>query len=106
MEDEELTRLFDALGERGGLPTPTEPEIAAALDLARVVARGVVRRGAPLACYAAGLALGAAMDPAERARRLTALVAAVEALVAEREVGQDPPRAAHLGGAGDGTRDG
>jgi DNA-binding IclR family transcriptional regulator len=83
MEDEELDHLFTALGERGGLPTPTDAEVVAALDLARVVARGLVRRGAPLACYAAGLAMGAAMDPAEREARLRALVAEAEALVEE-----------------------
>lgn len=87
--DEELDRLFTALGERAGLPTPTEAEVTAALDLARVVARGVVRRGAPLACYAAGLAMGAAMDPAERAERLTALVAEVEAMVTEGDGHRD-----------------
>jgi hypothetical protein len=87
MADEELDRLFAALDERADLPTPTDAEVTAALDLARVVARGVVRRGAPLACYAAGLAMDAAMDPALRARRLEALVAEVEAMVAEGGAG-------------------
>lgn len=85
MADRELERLFAALSARADLPTPSEAEVAAALDLARVVARGVVRRGAPLACYAAGLAVGAATDPAERAARLRDLVVEAEALVAEGE---------------------
>jgi hypothetical protein len=83
MPDAELDRLFTALAERADLPQPTEAEVDAALDLARVVAHGAVRRGAPLACYAAGLAMGAAMDPAERAARLRDLVAEVEALTAD-----------------------
>jgi hypothetical protein len=83
MSDPELDHLFAALGERADLPTPTDAEVTAALDLARVVARGVVRRGAPLACYAAGLAIGEATDPEERTARLRALVAEVEALAAE-----------------------
>ncbi len=80
MTDEDLDRLFAALGARTDLPAPTDPEVTAALDLARVVAHGTVRRAAPLVCYAAGLAMGAAMDPAERAARLTALIAEVEAM--------------------------
>jgi hypothetical protein len=84
MADHELAALFAALSERADLPTPSDDEVAAALHLARVVARGVVRRGAPLACYAAGLAIGAATDPAERAVRLRELVAEAEALAAER----------------------
>jgi hypothetical protein len=83
VSDPELDHLFDALSERSGLPTPTEAEITAALDLARVVARGVIRKGAPLACYAAGLAIGAATDPVERAARLEGLMAEVERLIAE-----------------------
>jgi DNA-binding IclR family transcriptional regulator len=83
MEDEELHRLFTALGGRAALPIPSDAEVIAALDLARVVAHGSVRRGAPLVCYAAGLAMGAAMDPAERAARLAALVAEVEAMAAD-----------------------
>lgn len=89
--DDELDRLFDLLAEHS-LPRPTDEEIAAALDLARVVARGVVRRGAPLACYAAGLAYTAGATPAERAERLRALVAAVEDSAAESR-GPDDERA-------------
>lgn len=84
MADRDLTQLFTALSERADVPIPSDEEVAAALDLARVVARGVVRRGAPLACYAAGLAIGAATDPAERAQRLRAVLAEAEALAAEQ----------------------
>jgi DNA-binding IclR family transcriptional regulator len=83
MRDMELDRLFTALGERTDLPTPSDDEVTAALDLARVVARGLVRRGAPLTCYAAGLAMGAALPPEERAARLRELVAEAEAMIAE-----------------------
>lgn len=83
MPDTELDRLFRALGERTDLPHPSPAEVSAALDLARVVAHGFVRPGAPLACYAAGLVIGAATDPAERAERLRALVAEVEAMAAQ-----------------------
>jgi DNA-binding IclR family transcriptional regulator len=85
MHDEELTRLFAALSTASGLPVPTDAEVNAVLDLARVVAHGSVRRGAPLACYAAGLAIGAATDPAERAARLEALVAQAENLLGVEE---------------------
>lgn len=81
--DDDLDALFTALSERTGLPRPTAAEALAALDLARVVAHGSVRKGAPLACYAAGLALAASTDPEERATRLRQLVHEVDALVAE-----------------------
>jgi hypothetical protein len=88
MSDPQLDLLFDALAEQG-LPRPDDEEITAALDLARVVARGVIRKGAPLACYAAGLAIGAAADPAERAARLRALVAHAERIAADRGADED-----------------
>lgn len=73
---DELDGLFDLLAEHD-LPRPSVEEIDAILDLARLVAHATVRRGAPLACYAAGLALTAATDPAEREERLRALIAAM-----------------------------
>jgi hypothetical protein len=83
MPDAELDRLFADLHDHADLPQPTDAEVSAALDLARVVAHGAVRRGAPLVCYAAGLAFGASMAPHERAARLRELVAHVEALTAD-----------------------
>lgn len=71
--DDAVTALFWRLAQAEGLPVPTEAEVQAALDLARVVAHSTVRRGAPLVCYAMGLAMGTATDPAERARRLREL---------------------------------
>jgi hypothetical protein len=85
--DPDLDYLFSALSDRAGLPRPEEAEIAAALDLARVVARGIVRKGAPLTCYAAGLAMGAAADPTERAARLRELVGLAEELAEELDGG-------------------
>lgn len=43
------------------------------LDLARDVARGVVRPAAPLSTYLLGLAVGRGADPVQAAARLTEL---------------------------------
>lgn len=88
MSDPQLDLLLTALAEQG-LPRPDEEEIAAVLDLARVVARGVIRKGAPVACYAAGLAMAAAMEPADRAARVRALVVHAERIAAERGADED-----------------
>lgn len=49
-------------------------ETDAVLDLTKVVAHTSERYYAPLAAYAAGLAIGAGTDPAERAARVRALI--------------------------------
>jgi hypothetical protein len=52
---------------------PAEAETGAVLDLARDVAHGVLRPGAPVTAYLAGLAVGRGADPAETFARLAAL---------------------------------
>lgn len=51
----------------------TKEEIALVLDLARDVAHGVLRPGAPVTAYLLGVAVGRGADPADAAARLTAL---------------------------------
>lgn len=52
---------------------PAEANVPAVLDLARDVAHGVLRPGAPVTAYLAGLAVGRGADPAQALARLTAL---------------------------------
>jgi hypothetical protein len=52
---------------------PAEVPAALVLDLARDVAHGVVRPGAPVTAYLLGLAVGRGADPSEMAERLSAL---------------------------------
>ena len=52
---------------------PAEANTALVLDLARDVAHGVLRPGAPVSAYLLGLAVGRGADPAEAAARLGAL---------------------------------
>ena len=57
----------DALTEAAGRPVAlTEAELAAVLDLARLVAHGTERRNAPLAAFLAGkfVAAGAGLEQA------------------------------------------
>jgi hypothetical protein len=49
------------------------PDATMILDLAREVAHGVARPAAPLTTYLAGVAVGAGMDPAAAAARVTAM---------------------------------
>jgi Domain of unknown function (DUF6457) len=55
-------------------PAQTAAQQTLVLDLARDVARGVVRPAAPLSTYLLGLAVGRGADPAQAAAALTALV--------------------------------
>jgi hypothetical protein len=49
------------------------PDTMLILDLAREVAHGVARPAAPLTTYLAGVAVGAGLDPATAAARVTAM---------------------------------
>ncbi len=55
---------------------PAEIPAGLVLDLARDVAHGVVRPGAPVTAYLLGLAVGRGADPSEMAERLSALALA------------------------------
>jgi hypothetical protein len=50
-----------------------QPDTMLILDLAREVAHGVARPAAPLTTYLAGVAVGAGLDPATAAARVTAM---------------------------------
>ena len=52
---------------------PAEANTPAVLDLARDVAHSVLRPGAPVTAYLAGLAVGRGADPADALARLTTL---------------------------------
>jgi hypothetical protein len=52
---------------------PADANTAAVLDLARDVAHGVLRPGAPVTAYLAGLAVGRGADPTDVLARLSAL---------------------------------
>lgn len=52
---------------------PAEVPTTAILDLARDVARGVVRPGAPVTAYLMGLAVGRGAEPSDVADRLSEL---------------------------------
>jgi len=54
-------------------PAQLEAHQSLVLDLARDVARGVVRPAAPLSTYLLGLAVGRGADPAQAAAALTEL---------------------------------
>jgi hypothetical protein len=72
--DASLEAYFARLGAHGGTPALAGEEAAAVLDLTKVVAHTAERYYAPLVAYAAGLAIGAGTDPAERATRVRALI--------------------------------
>jgi hypothetical protein len=57
---------------------PAEANTRLVLDLARDVAHEVLRPGAPVTAYLAGLAVGRGADPADAMTRLTALARAWE----------------------------
>jgi hypothetical protein len=52
---------------------PGDERTRLVLDLARDVAHGVLRPGAPVTAYLLGVAVGRGADPAEAAARLSAL---------------------------------
>ena len=66
---------------------PGDAQTKLVLDLARDVAHGVLRPGAPVTAYLMGVAVGRGADPADAAARLSDLA---RAWSADRQV-QDPP---------------
>lgn len=81
MDANALEQFFAALAERAGTPPLSREEAGAILHLTKVVAHGAERPYAPLAAYAAGLAIGAAVEPNERARRVAEVTVAVERML-------------------------
>lgn len=75
-----------AFAKAAGTPPLADDEATAVLALTREVAHGAERRLAPLAAYAAGLAIGAATDPVERAAQVRAITEAARPLLSV-----DPP---------------
>jgi hypothetical protein len=71
----ELNSWIAAAGEEAGVDPADVPE-RLVLDLARDVAHGVVRPGAPVTAYLMGLAVGRGADPSDLAGRLSALAQA------------------------------
>jgi hypothetical protein len=72
--DADLDAYFADLATNGGTPPLFPEETKAVLDLTKVVAHTSERYYAPLVAYAAGLAIGAGMSPAERAARVRELI--------------------------------
>ncbi|MCY1141275.1 DUF6457 domain-containing protein [Actinoplanes sp. Pm04-4] len=68
----QLDAWVAAAGEQAGVD-PADIPTRLVLDLARDVAHGVVRPGAPVTAYLLGLAVGRGADPAEVAARLSEL---------------------------------
>ena len=67
---------------------PDDEQTRLVLDLARDVAHGVLRPGAPVTAYLLGVAVGRGADPAEAASRLSALAQTWHAATASVA---DPP---------------
>lgn len=71
MSDLDVLRAWvEVAGRELGLD-PAEVPTVAILDLARDVARGVVRPGAPVTAYLMGVAVGRGAQPADVADRLS-----------------------------------
>ncbi|WP_250031808.1 DUF6457 domain-containing protein [Paractinoplanes maris] len=68
----DLDAWLVAAGREAGVD-PGEIPTRLILDLARDVAHGVIRPGAPVTAYLLGLAVGRGADPAEVADRLSDL---------------------------------
>ena len=68
----DLTAWVEAAGAELGLDASDVP-VKAVLDMARDVAHGVVRPGAPVSAYLMGVAVGRGADAAEVADRLSRL---------------------------------
>ncbi|GAA0563125.1 hypothetical protein GCM10010172_53070 [Paractinoplanes ferrugineus] len=68
----ELEAWVEAASEELGLDAAEVP-VKAVLDVARDVAHGVVRPGAPVSAYLMGVAVGRGADPADVADRLSQL---------------------------------
>ena len=68
----DLDKWVATAAEELGLD-PDEVPVSRVLDVARDVAHGVVRPGAPVSAYLMGLAVGRGADPADVADRLSEL---------------------------------
>ncbi|GAA2636035.1 DUF6457 domain-containing protein [Paractinoplanes durhamensis] len=68
----DLAAWVEAAGRELGLD-PADVPVTAVLDLAKDVAHGVVRPGAPVSAYLMGVAVGRGADPADVAGRLSQL---------------------------------
>jgi hypothetical protein len=68
----DLDAWIETAGKELGLD-PADVPVKAVLDVARDVAHGVVRPGAPVSAYLMGLAVGRGADPADVADRLCQL---------------------------------
>lgn len=91
----ELDSWIAAAGREAGVD-PAEVPARLVLDLARDVAHGVVRPGAPVTAYLLGLAVGRGADPSDVADRLSALAhawtpAAENGALPARNSGAEPP---------------
>lgn len=69
---------------RAELGLDDDPQTGLVLRMAKDVAHGVVRPGAPVTAYLMGLAVGRGADPADVGRRVQALV--------EQHVAAHPPQ--------------
>lgn len=79
-----------AAGAELGL-APGDDQTALVLDLARDVAHGVLRPGAPVTAYLLGVAVGRGADPVDAARRLSNLALAWRPAPAGDDSVPDPP---------------
>lgn len=80
----ELDSWIAAAGREAGVD-PTDVPSRLVLDLARDVAHGVVRPGAPVTAYLLGLAVGRGADPSDVAERLSALAQAWPSAAGSRD---------------------
>lgn len=78
--NDDLVDFFDRLAAAAGTARVDPAEVDAVLDLARVVAHSAERRYAPLATYAAALALPSDSAARDRAEHLRNVIAAVQQL--------------------------
>jgi hypothetical protein len=85
-----LTREAWGDGVDSSLVSPTDDEIGALLDYTRAVAHAAERRSAPLAAYAAGVAL-AGLDAGQRVALLRRAAAAIDAEMPDLDA-TSPPR--------------
>ena len=83
----ELDEWIAAAGAELGID-PAEIPSRVVLDVARDVAHGVLRPGAPVSAYLMGLAVARGADPSEVAARLSAMAVAWPGKAAS---GDDPP---------------
>lgn len=72
----ELDRWAGTVSRELSLEDLEPADLDRVLDLARVVAHGVVRPAAPVSAYLLGIAIGRGADPATATARLAGLAAA------------------------------